>query len=555
MTDEEQKEAAAKAEVSRKISSQAWRLKNLYFVEDENGKKVKWSPRWEQRELHNNLHSLNVVLKCRQPGISTYCAIRALDLCLFEKNKTAGVIDKTDPDAVRKLAKIKFAYDHLDDPDDPETSAIGALIKAANPMVKDNDHEKAWLNGSKIWAGTNMRGGTLQFLWITELGYISFYNPTAATEIRKGALNTIHKGNLVIIESTHEGGKFGVFYGLVKLAMESHEPLSEMDWKFHFFAWWRHSGYKLEVDQWYKLGPEAVEYFALLEERGIILTDEQKYWYVKKKAAIGESMLSEFPSVEEECFEAIIKGAIYGAYISQLRAKKRITELEIDRTVPLFSFWDLGFSDYTAFWFLQFCGQEIHAMAYRCGHGHGLDYYVALVRELEVKFATPVMTHYLPHDADTKELTSGGKSACDVLRDLGLSNTRVVVRTPDVWNGIRRLRALLPRFYFNKSECDKAWNNDGRVMPSGIGCLEGYHTKEDASTGIIREVPIHDDCSHGSDAMRTFSEAELSRMLEGTSPLASASALGNPGTVILAGYNAPRRDNRLALTPTRARMI
>ena len=32
-------------------------------------------------------------------------------------------------------------------------------------------------NGSKVWAGTKMRGGTLQFLWITELGYTSYYNP------------------------------------------------------------------------------------------------------------------------------------------------------------------------------------------------------------------------------------------------------------------------------------------------------------------------------------------------------------------------------------------
>lgn len=543
----EEREAVAKAEVLQKLSSQAWRLNNLYWVEDENGKKVKFKPRWEQRELHNKLHSLNVVLKCRQPGISTYCAILAADQSLFCSHKTTGIIDKTDKDAVRKLEKIRFAYDHLDDPGPPadpsDTAGIGALVKAAIPMVTNNDHEIEWLNGSKVWAGTNMRGGTLQFLWITELGYISFYDPKGAEEIRKGALNTIHKDNLVLIESTHEGGKFGVYYALVKLAMEANEPLSAMDWKFHFFAWWRHTDYRLDIDHGYRPTPEELVYFARLEERGVKLSPEQRYWYIKKKATIGDAMLSEFPSVEEECFEAVIKGAIYGRLISALRAGKKIVDFEHDRNSPIFCFWDLGFSDYTAIWFLQFVGREVHALAYRCNHGQGLEYYVARVRELESRYEMPVTMHYVPHDADKKELTSGGKSARDVLRELGLSNTRVVTRTPDQWVGIHRLRALLPRFYFHKTECGRSWQNQGREMPGGVGCLEGYHTKEDASSGIIRETPVHDDCSHGSDALRTFAEAELSGLIQGigTSQIAAQSGPGSGmPSVILAGWNKSR---------------
>lgn len=555
MTEEEQKEEAARADVEHKLCSQAWRLTNLYWVEDPDGKKVKWSPRFEQRELHNNLHSLNVVLKCRQPGISTYCAIRALDLSLFSQNKTTGIIDKTDKDAVRKLEKIRFAYQHLDDPGDDknpsDTAALGALIKAANPLVTNNDHELEWYNGSKVWAGTNMRGGTLQFLWITEFGYISFYDPKGAEEIRKGALNTVHKGNLVIIESTHEGGKFGVFYGMVKLAMESHAPLSEMDWKFHFFAWWRHSKYRLAVDQWFRLSPEESKYFDALEARGIHTDDEQRYWYVKKKQAIGDSMLSEFPSVEEECFEAVVKGAIYGKIITQVRANKRICDFEHDRTAPLYTFWDIGFSDFTALWLLQFTGRDICALAYRCNCQQASSYYVGVVREWERIYDIGIALHYLPHDADNKE-KGEGKSYRDYLRDAGLANTRVVVRTPDEWLGIHHLRSLLPRFYFHKTNCGKEWQHDGRTMPSGIGCLEGFHTKEDASTGIIRETPVHDENSHGAAALRTFSEAHLRGMIEGTSAVAMGQEQYQKPKVILAGWN-PSAGYRPF--PQRARMM
>lgn len=533
----EEQEEAARAEIARKVSSQAWRLTHLYWIEDENGKKVKFDPNEEQRELHNNWHCLNLGLKPRQIGISTYCAIRVLDFSLFCPNKTSGVIDKTDDDSKRKLAKIKFAYDHLDDPDDPETAAIGRLLKATVRLVVDNTKEVEFSNGSKIWAGTNMRGGTMQFLWVSELGPISFYNPDAAEEIKKGALNTIHKGNTVIIESTHEGGKFGVFYGLVKLAMESMEPLSEMDWKFHFWPWWRHAKYMLKVDQWYKLSADDEEYFKRLEDGGIKLSEAQKYWYVKKKATIGDAMLKEYPSVEAECFEAVISGAIYGKKISELRAKKRIVDFEHDRNMPLYTFWDIGYSDFTAIWLLQMVGRDICALAYRCNCREEPPYYVAIVREWERLYQMPIHMHYLPHDADSKE--KSGKSYRDYLRDAGLANARVVIRTPDEWLGINHLRSKLPQFYFHKTNCGKEWNHEGRVMPSGIGCLEGYHTKEDASTGIIKEHPVHDDNSHGCAALRTFAEAHMRGLLEGTSEVANEDMNGQR-EVILAGYRGRR---------------
>lgn len=531
--DRAQQETEARAIVQQKLSSQAWRLNNLYWLEDENGKKMKFRPRWEQKDLHNHLHWLNVVLKCRQPGISTYCHILMLDYCLFTPNKTCGIIDKTDDDAKKKLERIVFAFDHLDDPDDPTTAAIGGLIKAANPLLINNTKALKFLNGSKVAAGTGMRGATLQFLWITELGYTSFYNPEAAKEIKKGALNTIHQGNRVIIESTHEGGKFGVFYTLIKLAMESHEPLSAMDWKFHFFPWWRNTNYALATDQWYALSKEDSDYFKRLDERGIKLTEAQKYWYVKKKASIGDTIMKEFPSVEEECFEAVVSGAIYGRLITLLRAKKRIVDFEHDRTVPFFTFWDIGYSDFTAIWLLQMVGRDICAVSYFCCCREAPPFYVAKIREWEREYEMQIQTHYLPHDADAKE--KSGKSYRDYLRDAGLSNTRVVIRTPDEWLGINHGRTLLPRFYFHKTNCGREWNHEGRVMPSGIGCLEGYHTKEDASTGIIKDTPVHDDNSHGASSLRTFFETHLRGLLEGTSEVASVA--GRSGKPLLAGWN------------------
>ena len=536
MTDQEQQEAEAQAEVHRKLASQAWRLSNLYWVENEDGKKVKFRPRPEQKDLHNNLHDQNAILKCRQPGISTYCAITMLDFSLFSSNKTSGIIDKTDPDAVRKLEKIKFAYEHLDDPEDLTTSAIGALIKRTRWPTASNDHEFALSNGSKIWAGTKMRGGTIQFLWITELGYTSYYNPDQANEIKKGALNTVHSGNRIIIESTHEGGKFGVWYGILKLAMEAREPMTPMDWKFHFFAWHRHADYEMQPPAGWTPDAEHVTYFTELASESIILSDAQKFWYVKKEATIGGSMKSEFPSTPQEAFEAVIKGAIYGKLISGLRAKKRIADFEYDPSCPLFCFWDIGYSDYTAMWLLQFCGRDVCALEYRCNSQQLPAYYAAIAKEWEKKYGIPIATHFLPHDADHKEF--GGKSARDHLAAAGVTNVVVVPVIRDQWTGINHLRSLLPRFVFHKTNCGKTWEHNGQDMPSGIACLEGYHTAEDGSSGVIREMPVHDENSHGADGLRTYAEADMRGLIPGST---QGLEFQKP-QVILAGYNAVRRD-------------
>ena len=78
------------------------------------GKIVRFSLNWAQRQIHSGLHHYNNILKARQLGISTYTALLILDMCMFTPNYTAGIVDRTGPESKKKLAKIKFAFDHLD---------------------------------------------------------------------------------------------------------------------------------------------------------------------------------------------------------------------------------------------------------------------------------------------------------------------------------------------------------------------------------------------------------------------------------------------------------
>lgn len=61
------------------------------------------------------------------------------------------------------------------------------------------------------------RGGGAQFLHISELGPKSLRDPIGARN-QSGSINTVPVGGKVFIESTHGGGRFGMFYEFMELA-------------------------------------------------------------------------------------------------------------------------------------------------------------------------------------------------------------------------------------------------------------------------------------------------------------------------------------------------
>ncbi len=141
------------------LKDRSWRLSHLYYIKDKHGKKVLFQLNWAQKFLMNNLWFFSIVLKARQIGVTTFFCILYFDQILFSQYKTAGIIAHKQEDAKRFFEdKIKFAWDNL-----PE-----ALKGVLGPPNTDSVGELSFPNGSKIFVSTTMRGGTLNFLHISE---------------------------------------------------------------------------------------------------------------------------------------------------------------------------------------------------------------------------------------------------------------------------------------------------------------------------------------------------------------------------------------------------
>lgn len=499
--------------------SREWRLNHLYFIERKSDVPARLRLNWAQQELLANLWTRNNILKARQLGMSTLLAIYALDACLFSQNYHAGIIDKTMRDAEEKMRKINFAldcmqnvpanaYDYIKDKKDREAiNAFARQIYEACAPATRQQQRLEFQTGSDIRIGTSLRGGTLQFLHISEFGHVAANFPKRANEILTGALNAVATDGIVVMESTHEGGKYGQNYRLTREAMAKvGKDLKPLDYRFFFFPWWKQDEYKIEDDSPLNLCEDLMKYFRQLEkDHDIKLTEAQKKWYSSQFNTFGFSIKQEFPSTAYEAFETQAEGSIYGRFITDLRVAGNVgVEFVADDLSPIYVSWDLGLQDYTSLWLIQPRNGKHYVLDYHCANNKDLSYYVAKIREWETTHKQSVALNFLPHDGtrrDNFDLTSYSVR----LSAQGLSNI-VVPRTSNVWNGIGSARRVMRNCVFHQ-RCSEPVVVDGEEYISGLNALENYQTAPVGSNGVMKVAPLHNICSHAADAFRCYAEA------------------------------------------------
>jgi hypothetical protein len=459
-----------------------WRINNLYQIKDEAGNNIKFKMNEIQEDFFNNLWYLNIILKARQHGITTLCCLLALDTVLFDM-KDSGIIAHTLDDAKKIFDnKVQYAWDRL--PDWLKENYNVDFSNTRMLKVKRENHE------ASVYVGTSLRGGTNQFLLVTELGTLDQKYPEKSNEIMSGALNTIHAGQIAIIESTAKG-RYGNFYDLCSLSqqnLKAGKVLTQMDYKFFFYPWYVKKSYCLDEDV--VIPREMTEYFDKLElTDGIKLSTGQRAWYYKKSIIEKDAMKSEFPSTPEEAFLASIEGAYYGTQMDKIREKGRITNVPYDPTLKVDTWWDLGIDDSTTIWFTQQVGLEIRCIDYYENSGEGLQHYIKILQDKPYIYHS----HTAPHDIEVRELTTG-KSRRETAQKLGINF--LIAPKLHIIDGIQAVRNLLPRCWFDETNCDK-----------GIKALTEYRKEWNDKLGAYSNHPLHNFASHGADAFRTLAVA------------------------------------------------
>ncbi len=477
--------------LKRCLADPDWRIENLYKIKTKDEDVVTFKMNEAQRAFYQRIWYKNVIPKARQRGFSTLVQIIILDRCLFVPGSDCAIIAQSKDDAKKiRDGKIMFAYERLP-----------ATIQNMVPITVKNETELKWANGSRMTVSSSTRGGTIDFLHVSEYGLICLKSPEKAREIQEGSLPAAERG-IIVIESTVEAN-FGIFPDMVRRAgsiKQSGKKLSRLDYRLHFASWWDAPEYEVDPAL-VAVSPQDHAYFDRAETQiGARISPRKRAWYVAKRdnefGGENEKMWRQYPTTLEEAFQVATDGLWLATQMARARSDRRIGPAPIDPSLPVNSFWDIGTNDDTAIWLHQRFGAMDHFVGYIEGSAEALSFYVRSLNEWAGKNNVAWGAHYLPHDADRR--VPGAevlKTYRDMLEDLGLRNIEIVPRIAETVLGIEQLRQAFSGYRFDEEACK-----------AGLAHLDGFSKVWNDTQGVWVAQIAKNGHQHAADALRQHAQ-------------------------------------------------
>ena len=458
--------------INEKLSSKLWRMNNLYTIRDKNGQKRTLKLNASQTKVLTQFrHNRKIILKSRQQGISTLYLAYNLDDCLFKPGYNAGIQSYGLDESDKLSARARLMWEDLD----PNIKGLMQL-----DVVSDNMKGVTFSNGAILKIG-NFRGDTLQSLHVSELAKIAKKFPDKAKELKTGAFQAVSTKNKITIESTAED-KSGLFWEIWNKAYTNKLlglPLTPLDFEPIFLSWMEDPDCQLNSEV---AIPKALEaYFSSL---GVELTNEQKWWYAKKKDELGEDMQQEYPSTPEEAFESAKDGTYYSKIFKEHVIKyKRIVKDLYDENLKVNVAMDLGMNDTMVLIFFQLHRRELRIIDEYHNSGEAIAHYVDIIKSKPYDYDSFIM----PHDATVRSLNDA-KSRHDIFREHGIYG-RILPRG-DIHDGIELVRSWIPNMWIDSS------------LQYILDTFANYSKEWNERSGMWSSKPLHNEWSNPADAIR-----------------------------------------------------
>jgi len=207
----------------------------------------------------------------------------------------------------------------------------------------------------------------------------------------------------------------------------------------------------------------------------------------------------ELMAQEYECsFEGYNVGTIYGDCLRQARQDGRVCRLPREVSYPVGCCLDIGRSDGTAIWFYQTLAREIRLIDYlafratKIGDMSAAHYAIKRIKE-KPYLVTRII---LPNDAQITGF-SASKSTLDIFREV-YPDTVLLDKIP-VQAGIEMVRTYFSKMVIDDWMCSRPQEDN---LPSGMDSIGNYKREWDEKKQEFRLEPVHDEYSHGADALR-----------------------------------------------------
>jgi phage terminase large subunit len=220
------------------------------------------------------------------------------------------------------------------------------------------------------------------------------------------------------------------------------------------------------------------------------LTWRDNPWFPKILQQQMEDMRTRDPDAYLNIWEGHCRqwldGAIFANEIRAATEESRITNVPYRQGVPVSVFCDLGYSDYTALWFVQKVGMNYHVIDFHQDQFKFWPHYLGVLQSRGYVYDSI----WLPHDGGNKNI-----ALVDASKTVEGQTKAVGYRVKEVPNisvadGLNAARTMFPAIYFDQTKC-----------ADGLNSLRRYRYQISKEGQFSRE-PKHDDASHAADAFR-----------------------------------------------------
>jgi hypothetical protein len=233
--------------------------------------------------------------------------------------------------------------------------------------------------------------------------------------------------------------------------------------------------------------------FATAEDNPAIMQDKSYMNYLESIKDSDPELYKQWRHGSWESFQ--LKGSVYGDLIDEAYEQKRITTFPIDPHTPVHGLWDLGWDDSTAIWLFQKNQGYIYFVGYYENSQQKLAHYYEELNRLAQERGFSLGNQYVPHDARQTELITGISKLVHLQQLFGANRVHLNfdgTKTPSKHEGIQGTKKIIATSYFHTEYCE-----------FGLERLKMYRRKFNPSLNKFSEDPIHDEFSHGADALRT----------------------------------------------------
>lgn len=205
---------------------------------------------------------------------------------------------------------------------------------------------------------------------------------------------------------------------------------------------------------------------------------------------------------QQEPDEAMLEGMVYRKQLEKLEAERRLCHIPIEKSIPVYTFWDLGINDNMAIWLMQPFGKELRLIACYGNRDEGMEHYINWLLDFKDQHQIRFEEHMAPHDIEVRDLMSGTRRT-DIAKRMGISFT-TVERCKSKRDSIQSLKDIFDRLFIDKVRCDTdiSGNHGPLADKTGLKALKGLRREWDHQNECHKDDVVPKWATNYTDALQ-----------------------------------------------------